>query len=113
MKCYLHTDRDAVAACVTCGQAVCQECEVPAGGKHYCKDCLAISTVKPAPAGPKRLSRSVGNRMIMGVCGGLGEYIGLDATIIRIILAVLGIASFGFFVIAYFVAALLIPEAAE
>ena len=34
---------------------------------------------------PKRLYRSNENRMIAGVCGGLGEYFGIDPTIIRVI----------------------------
>ena len=34
---------------------------------------------------PKRLYRSKTNRVIAGVCGGLGEYFGIDPIILRII----------------------------
>jgi len=33
----------------------------------------------------KRLYRSKDQRMIWGVCGGLGQYFGVDPTIIRVI----------------------------
>ena len=34
----------------------------------------------------KRLYRSRDNRMIAGVCGGLGEYFNIDPTLIRLLL---------------------------
>jgi phage shock protein C len=37
----------------------------------------------------KRLYRSRKNRMIAGVCGGLGEYFNIDPTIIRVIAVLL------------------------
>ena len=40
MKCAIHTDRDAVAACSTCGRFVCPECKVSIGGRDYCNTCL-------------------------------------------------------------------------
>ena len=40
-----------------------------------------------------RLYRSRKNCMIAGVCGGLGEYLGLDATLIRIFFLVLALTS--------------------
>jgi phage shock protein C len=33
----------------------------------------------------KKLTRSADNRWVAGVCGGLGEYFGVDATLIRVI----------------------------
>ena len=36
----------------------------------------------------KKLRRSA-NKMIAGVCGGLAEYLGMDATIVRVIYALL------------------------
>ncbi|MHB8085885.1 MAG: B-box zinc finger protein, partial [Dehalococcoidia bacterium] len=36
MKCAIHTDRDAVAACSSCGRSVCPECKVSIGGNNYC-----------------------------------------------------------------------------
>ena len=55
----------------------------------------------------KRLYKSNTNRMICGVCGGLGEFFGIDATIIRLIVAILGCTSTG--IIFYIIAAIIIP----
>jgi len=41
----------------------------------------------------KRLYKSESNKVIGGVCGGLGEYFGIDPTILRIIAVVLILAS--------------------
>ena len=38
-----------------------------------------------------RLTRSVADRQIAGICGGLAEYLGLDSTIVRILSVVLAI----------------------
>lgn len=39
----------------------------------------------------RRLYRSRNNRMVAGVAGGLAEYLGIDPTIIRIILVLLAL----------------------
>ena len=39
----------------------------------------------------KRLYRSRSERMLGGVCGGLGAYFNVDPTLVRVIFAVLGI----------------------
>jgi len=56
----------------------------------------------------KRLYRSRKNRVLWGVCGGLGEYFGLDPVIFRII-AVLLIFANGTGIIAYIIMAIIIP----
>ncbi|TCL60451.1 phage shock protein C (PspC) family protein [Kineothrix alysoides] len=58
----------------------------------------------------KKLTRSKFNRMISGVCGGLGNYLGMDPTVVRLIWLILSIASFGTGLIIYLVAAIVIPE---
>lgn len=61
----------------------------------------------------KKLSRSTDDRWVAGVCGGLGEYFGIDATLIRIIF-VLATLLFGFVIggiIIYVVLWILMPEA--
>lgn len=60
----------------------------------------------------KNLYKSRTNKMVSGVCGGIGEYFGVDPTIIRL-LWVLGCALGGSGVIAYVIAAILIPDAPE
>lgn len=56
----------------------------------------------------KRLVKS-SNRMICGVCGGVGEYFRIDPTIIRILFVVF--AFFGVGLLAYFIAAVVMPDA--
>ena len=56
----------------------------------------------------KKLYRSTTDKKIAGVCGGLGEYFGIDSTIIRLILVGLVLLG-GTGVLAYIVAALVIP----
>ena len=43
----------------------------------------------------KKLYRSRQNRMICGVCGGVGEYFNIDPTLIRLGVALAGVCSFG------------------
>ena len=43
------------------------------------------------PEQPHRLTRSETDRMLVGVCGGLGEYFGIDSTIVRIAFVLLGL----------------------
>jgi phage shock protein PspC (stress-responsive transcriptional regulator) len=58
----------------------------------------------------KRLVRSKTNRSISGVCGGIGEYLGIDPAVIRLVWVIMSIASIGMGILIYFVAALIIPE---
>ena len=39
----------------------------------------------------KKLYRSRSERMIAGVCGGMGKYLGIDTTVIRLLFALLAI----------------------
>ncbi len=57
----------------------------------------------------KRLYRSRNDRMIAGVAGGLGEYLGMDPTIVRILFVVFALGA-GTGVLAYLIMALIIPE---
>lgn len=56
----------------------------------------------------KKLYRSKNNKTIAGVCGGLAEYLNIDATVIRVIWALVGLSGAG--LIAYLICALIIPE---
>jgi len=58
----------------------------------------------------KKLYRSVDDRMLAGVCGGLGEYFNIDSTIIRLAVVVAGLFSLGVILFVYIVAALIIPN---
>ncbi len=57
---------------------------------------------------PKRLYRSASDRMLLGVCGGIGEYLNVDSTIIRLLWAILVFWG-GIGILAYLVAAVIIP----
>ena len=56
----------------------------------------------------KRLYRSRSNRIICGVCGGLGEYFGIDPVIVRVIFGLLVLAN-GIGILAYIILAIIIP----
>lgn len=57
----------------------------------------------------KRLYRSRNDRMIGGVCGGLGKFLDIDPTIIRVVVAVLTFP-FPATILAYFIMLLVVPE---
>jgi phage shock protein C len=60
----------------------------------------------------KQLTRSSTNRMIAGVCAGLGDYLNIDPTVVRLLFVL------GFFLtgpgilIAYLILAIIVPEPA-
>lgn len=60
----------------------------------------------------KRLFRSRENKMVAGVCGGLGEYFEIDPTIVRLLFALLVLAN-GMGVLAYVAMWIIVPEEGE
>lgn len=56
-----------------------------------------------------KLVKSRTNKMLTGVCGGIGELLCIDPTIIRLIWAALSLAG-GTGIILYIIAAVIIPE---
>ena len=57
----------------------------------------------------KKLYKSNTDKKLCGVCGGIAEYLHIDSTIIRLIL-VLAVLFAGCGVLAYIIAALVMPE---
>jgi len=57
---------------------------------------------------PERLYRSVREKMIGGVCGGLADYFSVDVTLVRLIMVVAAFA-WGVGFLAYFAAWIIIP----
>jgi phage shock protein C len=57
----------------------------------------------------KKLYRSSNDKIIAGVCGGLGEYFSVDSTLIRILFVALALAN-GFGVLLYIIMALVVPK---
>lgn len=60
----------------------------------------------------KRLYKIENGRKIFGVCGGLAEYFNIDPTIVRLVWVLLVFCA-GTGVLAYFVAALIMPNKSE
>ena len=56
-----------------------------------------------------RLYRSKTNRMIGGVCGGLGEFFGIDPTLIRVLFTMLAILG-GQGILLYLILVIVIPD---
>lgn len=59
----------------------------------------------------KKLYLSDTNKIIGGVCGGIGEYLGIDPTVVRLVWAVLSVATaiLGG-IILYIIAMFIIPK---
>lgn len=58
----------------------------------------------------RKLVRSRTNRMLCGVCGGVGEYLNVDPTIVRLIWLLCSMASCGTGLLVYIIAAIVMPE---
>jgi len=59
---------------------------------------------------PKVFRRSLTDKKVFGICGGAGEYFGIDPTILRIAYTVFTIFSGGMGIILYFLMYLIVPE---
>ena len=57
----------------------------------------------------KRLTRSNTNKVFSGVFGGLGEYFGIDAVILRIVYIIIAFNNIFLALVAYGIAAAIIP----
>ncbi len=58
----------------------------------------------------KKLFRSRKNRMIAGVCAGLGNYLGVDPTVIRLLWVAATLITRGAGILAYIIAWIIVPE---
>jgi phage shock protein C len=71
----------------------------------------------PPPVSPadgaekaKALRRSLTDKKIGGICGGMGEYFDIDPTLVRVAFAILTVLSGGMGIIIYFLMYLIVPE---
>ena len=70
----------------------------------------AMAEIPITPGGSDgKLYRSRDNKVLFGICGGIGKYYNTDPTIIRI-LWILFTLMYGAGLLAYLIAALIIPE---
>jgi phage shock protein C len=60
----------------------------------------------------KQLTRSTSNRMIAGVCAGLGEYLNIDPTVVRLLFILALFLTGPGILIAYLIMAIIVPEPA-
>ena len=60
----------------------------------------------------KKIYKVENGKKVCGVCGGIAEYFNLDPTLIRLLVIVL-ICCYGTGIIAYFVAAFIMPNKSE
>jgi len=58
----------------------------------------------------RQLQRSTSNRMIAGICSGIGEYANMDPTIVRLLAVLLFFLTGPGMIVAYIIMALIIPE---
>jgi len=58
----------------------------------------------------RRLTRSQTEKKIFGVCGGLGIYLGIDPTVIRLLIVIATFATGGGAILVYLLMALLVPK---
>lgn len=97
---------------------ICSNCQREiAASSNYCYFCgakqMPASAAAPAPAPGsalpvKKLTRSVTDRRIAGVCGGLAEYFDLDATLIRVVWLLLVLCG-GTGLLAYIIMWIVVP----
>jgi len=60
----------------------------------------------------KQLTRSTTDRMLAGVCAGLGEYLNIVPTVVRVLFVLGFFLSGGGVLIAYLIMAIIVPETA-
>ena len=58
----------------------------------------------------KKLYRSTSDRMIAGICGGLGEYFGIDSTLVRLVFVIGAIFTGSALFWAYIIMLIVVPE---
>ena len=63
--------------------------------------------------GTKKLLRTRDGRLVAGVCSGIGDYLGVDANVIRLIFALITVFTAGLGILLYLVAWVVLPEEGE
>ena len=58
----------------------------------------------------KKLLRALDNRMVCGVCGGIGKYFNVDPTLVRLIWVLASFVGAGSGLLIYIIVAIIIPE---
>ena len=58
----------------------------------------------------KKLYKNPKDKKLCGVCSGLAKYINVDATIVRLIWAIVALCTLGTALLAYIICAVIMPE---
>lgn len=58
----------------------------------------------------KSLYRSKTDKQLTGLCGGIGNWLGVDSTVVRLIAVVSTLISFGTVVAIYVIASIIVPK---
>ena len=87
--------------CPQCGKEYTQRV-------NFCCHCGTALSV-PVSAPQKKLMRSRTDKKIAGVCGGFGDYLELDATLVRVIWLMLAVFG-GWGILGYIIAWIVMPE---
>jgi phage shock protein PspC (stress-responsive transcriptional regulator) len=64
----------------------------------------------PVRTQARRLVRSRDDRWLSGVCGGIADYVGVDANLVRLLVVLGTVLGFGSLLVAYLAAWVLMPE---
>ena len=73
----------------------------------------AGSAAFASPQTRTKLYRSRTEKKLLGVCGGLGDYMQVDPVIVRLVFVMAALASFGIVVVAYIVLGIVVPKEPE
>jgi phage shock protein C len=67
-------------------------------------------STQPPPGTPRRLVRSRDDRWVSGVCGGVADYLGVDANLVRLLVVLGTVLGVGSLLLVYVVAWVLMPQ---
>ncbi len=87
---------------------------VPSNGKEKLPELgseVTDETANKKTTNGKVLSKSITDKKLAGVCGGLAEYLEIDPTIIRLVFVLLILSSFGLGIFLYIILAIVMPRA--
>jgi phage shock protein C len=70
---------------------------------------MSAQTPQPSSA-PRRLARSADDRWLGGVCGGVADYLGMDANLVRLLVVLGTVLGLGSLILVYVVAWVLMPR---
>lgn len=101
------TDEDVIAVKTSMGTP--EQFDDAAGENSQQKEDDPYAGYIPRPR--KRLYRDPDNKVLSGVCSGLGAYFNIDPVIFRIIFALLAIGGFGTGILVYFILWIATPSA--